>query len=236
MENDDRSELIALAALGLLEDGSEEANSVRVMLAEMPEQEQELAALQQVVSNLVYTVPPLAIAPDVKTRLFDRLFSPPPAVPTSKLSLVELTALKQKMETVAEWQPTLPQVETGTIDINLEKREIICFVRVDGQVRFPKHRHASNEEIVVLEGDLILDGQVYGSGDRICSLAGTAHLPETQTGCLLYLRTSLDDQALLEETTIEEITTEETTIEEIAIEPLPSGTNTPSLVKSSDPV
>jgi anti-sigma factor ChrR (cupin superfamily) len=60
-------------------------------------------------------------------------------------------------------------------------------------VCFPKHQHADNEEIVVLEGDLVIDGQVYHSGDRIYSLPNTVHQPETQTGCLLFVKTSLDD-------------------------------------------
>lgn len=192
MTHDECLELIALQALDLLDDRGDgvEDLALEAILAEAPELAIDLNAFQVVVADLAYGAPPLPIAAQVKDRLFDRLFpSAPAAQPHSlsqaeNLSAEEIFVLKQQMDAV-EWTATAPQVETGTVEVNLERREIVCFVRAEGQVRFPKHRHAGTEEIVVLEGDFSLDGQVYGSGDRICSLPGTAHLPATQRGCLL---------------------------------------------------
>jgi len=48
----------------------------------------------------------------------------------------------------------------------------------------------------MLEGDLSIDGQIYGKGDYIRSLPGSIHHPHTVGGCMFFFRTSLDDEIL----------------------------------------
>ena len=76
------------------------------------------------------------------------------------------------------------------------RREIDFFVGANTGVRFPNHRHAGIEEIVVLEGDLVIDGELYSSGECIRSVPGSAHQPETCGGCLIFLGTSLDNKVI----------------------------------------
>lgn len=48
----------------------------------------------------------------------------------------------------------------------------------------------------MLEGDLVIDGELYSSGECIRSVSGSAHQPETYGGCLIFLRTSLDNKVI----------------------------------------
>jgi anti-sigma factor ChrR (cupin superfamily) len=67
-------------------------------------------------------------------------------------------------------------------------------VRSAGQAKFPEHRHAGDEELIVLDGELVIGDQVYLPGDRILSQPGTQHQPQTETGVLLFLCSSIDDE------------------------------------------
>jgi len=91
---------------------------------------------------------------------------------------------------------TDPAVMVGKLHVDTVRREIDFFVGANTGVRFPNHRHAGIEEIVVLEGDLVIDGELYSSGECIRSVSGSAHQPETYGGCLIFLRTSLDNKVI----------------------------------------
>jgi anti-sigma factor ChrR (cupin superfamily) len=111
-----------------------------------------------------------------------------------------IAELEAQAQTVA-WEPyaSNPGTMLGKLLVDSQQREIQCFVRSLGATQFPRHRHAGEEEIVVLDGDLTIDGKHYQKGDRICSSSGSTHQPETRNGCFLYLRTSLDDEIFASE-------------------------------------
>jgi hypothetical protein len=190
MNHEDFCELAALSALEILD----ETGSLLIedSLVDFSDLASELAEFAQAVAALAYSAPPVAMAADLKQRLFQRIAEEKnPPIPTS------ISALKEQAANVS-WEPyPIPGVMVGTLHLDSEKREIACFVRSVGNIRFPKHQHADFEEIVVLEGDLVIDGQVYESGERIFSSPNTVHQPETQGGCLLFLKTSLDDEVLI---------------------------------------
>lgn len=194
MERQDRSEWVTeWVALQALEQTDPQAvfelpdcsNGSNLSPELRSELDAELAELQMVVAALAYSAPPVPMAADLKQRLLQRIASPD----------LDLEHLKQQAATV-DWQPYAYAAEAmvGTWQMDAQQREVQCFVRAVGPVRFPKHRHAQAEEIIVLEGDLEIDGRLYQSGDRIASAAGTEHQPATQQGCLLFLRTSIDDE------------------------------------------
>jgi hypothetical protein len=187
MEHQNLLELAALYALDAL-DANEQALFER-HLAESPELETEVAAFAAVVSALAYGVPIVAIAPDLKDRLLQCISGEP----TSH----SLMQLRHQAEQV-DWQPYSLAASTmiGKLCADPNTRELQCFVRAWTSTQFPRHRHAADEEIVVLEGDLMIAGRVYGEGDRIHSQRHTIHQPETLNGCLLFVRTSQDDEIL----------------------------------------
>ncbi|BAY30062.1 anti-ECFsigma factor, ChrR [Nostoc carneum NIES-2107] len=183
MKQEEFDELAASYALNIL--AQADFPILEEAIANSPELESELAALTEVAAALAYSAPSVPMAANLKARLFERINNE-----------TSMTALQEKAADV-EWQAyTIPGVMVGTLYQDNEKREIACFVRSVANIRFPKHQHAENEEIVVLEGDLIVDGEIYQAGDRIYSLPNTVHQPETQQGCLLFLKTSLDDQII----------------------------------------
>lgn len=184
MKPEDFHELVPLYAFDILDKSG--CHVVEKAILESPELEMELTEFRNAVGAIAYSVPDVPMAVDLKERLFQRI--------NGEITTIE--TLKQQANQVT-WQPDpIPGVMVGRLNLDEERREISCFVRSVGNIRFPKHQHASNEEIMVLEGDLVIDGKLYQSGDRIYSSPDTIHQPETQQGCLLFLKTSIDDVIL----------------------------------------
>jgi anti-sigma factor ChrR (cupin superfamily) len=190
MNPEDLSELASLYILNALD--AEEQSWVEAQYENLSAFQAEASEAEAIASLLAYNVPALPMALDLKDRLFQRI--------TAKDALEnneELAALLEQART-ANWQPyqPVPGVQFATLRVDPNTRQVDCFVRSFAQIKFPQHRHAGNEEIRVLEGDLAIGDQVYMPGDRIYSQPGTVHQPETRTGCTLFLRTSLDDEIL----------------------------------------
>jgi hypothetical protein len=180
-------ELAALYALDLLDES--ECRVLEEAIAQFPELQPQLAKFQETVSAIPYSAPPVPVAVDLKARLFERIASQ--ALEPNSASVEAL----REQATKISWEPfSIPGMAIAKLYVNDEKREMACFVRAVAGVQFPNHRHAGNEEIIVLEGDLVIDEKTYGSGDYIPSISGTVHQPETVGGCTIFLRTSLDDE------------------------------------------
>ena len=183
MKPENFSELAALYVLNILDES--DCHLVEEAILEFPELEMELAEFRNTTGAIAYSVPHVPMAADLKERLFQRI--------NSEITIIE--TLKEQATQVT-WQPYLiPGIMRGTLNLDEEKREISCFLRCEANIRFPKHQHVGREEIVVLEGDLVIDGELYTSGDRIYSRSNTIHQPETHQGCLLFVKTSLDNRS-----------------------------------------
>jgi hypothetical protein len=193
MNYEDLSELASLYALDILEE--EYCHEVEDAIAKFPEFEQELAGFQSAVAAIPYTAPPMPMAANLKDRLFQRIEEDiSVAKAKNELSVEDLIAQAARVS----WQPySLPGIKIGRWKLDLEKREVSCFIRATPGVQFYNHRHAGNEEIVVLEGDIVINGEKYNIGDRIRSMPGSAHQPETYGGCLIFVQTSLDDEIIV---------------------------------------
>lgn len=189
-------ELAPLYALGLLSE-SEQA-WVEQEMANCPDLMEELAGYQSAVTALAYDVPSVPMAADLKEQLFSRLgleapstpVLPPPVTldpPAAPYSAIRAQDL--------DWQPqATPGVLIAIVHRDAATRELVGFLRAEPGVRYPFHRHAGVEEIFMLEGDLVIDDQVYGAGDYIRSLPGSSHAPHTTGGCRFFFHTSMDDE------------------------------------------
>jgi hypothetical protein len=187
MNYEDFDQLAALDVFWLLDEL--EWGAIEDAIAQSPELVDELTQLQGSAAAIGYSAPTVPMAPDLKERLFQRIAD-------TEVKDNSVAALTQQAANVS-WKPySVAGVMVGTLYINRTRREIACFVRAEAGVQFPYHLHAGNEEIVVLEGDLVIDDKVYTSGESILSTSGSAHKPKTSNGCLLFLLTSLDDQIL----------------------------------------
>jgi|SRR6476469_2117286 len=195
-------EIAPLYALDILEE--EDRRVVEQCMAELPELEIELEEFQVGVAAIPYSLPDVAIAPGVKDRLFQRIanvetlyatclqpaaIAPPPIGPPIPPFTVRAGDVRWRNHPV-------PGVTMARLSVDKAKREIVCLLRAEPGVTYPPHRHAAVEEIFMLEGDLEVDGEVYGRGDYIRSSPGSIHSPYTSTGCMFFIRTSIDDEML----------------------------------------
>jgi ChrR Cupin-like domain len=184
-------ELAPLYALDLL--SAEERNWVEQQLLQYPDLAEELTDYQVAVTALTYTAPTLPMVANLKERLFEHLkldAVQPESVPEC-LPIPYLAIRSQDLN----WQPhTTPGVTIAIVHTDEIKREIVGFLRADPGVRYPLHCHAAIEEILMLEGDLIIGDEVYGSGDYIRSYPGSSHAPYTHGGCRFFFHTSMDDE------------------------------------------
>lgn len=198
MNYEDFCELAPLYIIDVL--ATEERCLVENYLAQFPECEAELDELRDSVAAMCYSAPEVPLPDDLKTRLFERIadqalvqndksVAPPRLAPNLPLFTVRAADL--------HWEPhRVPRVEIARLYEDSIRREIVCLVRAEAGVCYPCHRHASAEEIFMLEGDLVVNGEIYGIGDYIRSAPGSIHDPHTQDGCMFLIRTSLDDEIL----------------------------------------
>jgi hypothetical protein len=187
-------ELAPLYALNLLDEA--ERAWVEQQLADCPELADELAGYEDAVAAMPYSAPVAPLPTDLKQRLFDRLQLPDPApdqpaADSAPLAAALLTVRSQNLK----WRshPT-PGVKVAIFDRDLSRREISGLLKAEPGVTYPLHRHAATEEILMLEGDLVADGEVYGALDYIRSLPDSVHAPYTTGGCMFFFRTSMDDE------------------------------------------
>jgi hypothetical protein len=185
------SELMALAAL-------EAVDQEAILLADTyastsVELEQELAEMRGAVGVIPYGDTPLPISPNLKERLFDRIAAEEAQV--SKPSAVDMMPFQATRFSEMEWHPhPVPGVTIAVLHANPVTRRLSALVRCQPGVYYPIHRHASIEEILMLEGELICNGNTYGVGDYLLSGSDSAHDPESPDGCLFFVHTSMDDQ------------------------------------------
>jgi quercetin dioxygenase-like cupin family protein len=194
--------LAALQAFDTIDES--ESRALEEKLKESPELENELTALEATIAAIGYTAPPIPVAPDLKNRLFQRI---------AELSITSTEAVNS--EPVAEessninpphfirrshevkWKSFgVAGISIGRLFADKEKREITSLIRLEPGSEFPLHRHGGVEEIFVLEGDLVVDGEVCCQGDYIRSFPGSIHAPITQSGCVVLVKSSMDNERL----------------------------------------
>ena len=192
-QNFNPEELAALHSLDLL--SPEEEAEMENLLADSPEFADELAKFEATVASLAYGVPEVPMADDLKTRLFAQIDLETPQAAQKRPLPFPIEELKKLAERLTSWQP-MPGVEAmmATFEINEETKEKSYFIRTEKSVKFPLHGHSIGEELIVLEGDVSAEGQVYSTGDRFYCDSGCTHEPETLGPCLVFGRTSLDDE------------------------------------------
>ncbi|BAZ15799.1 anti-ECFsigma factor, ChrR [Calothrix sp. NIES-4071] len=183
-------ELVPLYVLDLLTDSKRVW--VERELQQSPELAEELTYYQTAATAIPYGVPIVPIATDLKDRLFARLQLAPPPQPENESEIKKsLTIRTQDFQ----WQPySVPGIEIATLHTDNIKREVVGVLRAAPGVSYPLHSHATGEEIYILEGDLVVEGEVYGAFDYIRSEPSSTHAPYTTGGCMFFFRTSMDDE------------------------------------------
>jgi anti-sigma factor ChrR (cupin superfamily) len=201
MMNDDHRcfcELAPLYALDLLD--LEERLWVEAQVLACPDLAEELAGYQTAVGVMPYSAPPVSMAADLKDRLFDKLgLAPiassidltPPNPPIPPLEPAQFSIRSGDLQ----WQPhRIEGVECALLFLDPINRMRSLIVKAAAGVVYPLHRHEGIEEIYMLEGELVIDEQVYLAGDYIRSSPNSIHAPSTSTGCMFLIRACIDDE------------------------------------------
>jgi len=202
MPDEEFNMLAALQALDILDESERRALAEKLQAS--PERQSELAAFETAISAIAYTAPPVPVAPDLKNRLFQRIAELPPTAESVNSKPIVTSPTENNTPSLivrsndVKWKPYgVPGISIGKLYIDKKKREITCLMRLEPGRTFPLHRHAGSEEVLVLEGDLIVEGEVCHQGDYIRSVPGSTHSSLTQGGCLLLMKTSTDNEMLV---------------------------------------
>ncbi len=185
------SKLMALAALEAVD--LEAIRLADTYASTSMELEQELAEMRRAVGAIPYGNTPLPISPNLKNRLFDRITAEEAQV--NEPIATDMMPFQAIRSSEMDWQPhPVPGVTIAILHADPLTRRLSALVRCQPGVHYPVHRHAGIEEILMLEGNFVCDGNTYGVGDYLRSGSGSAHAPNSPNGCLFFVRTSLDDQ------------------------------------------
>jgi hypothetical protein len=97
-----------------------------------------------------------------------------------------------------EWAPVgIPGIEVKRLATDPERREVTMLVRMAAGTAYPAHRHGGVEECLVLSGEILVGERPMKAGDYQISQRDSVHpVQSTRDGCLLYIRSSQDDELL----------------------------------------
>lgn len=202
MSDEEFNILAVLQSLDTLDES--ESRALTEKLRASPELESERATFEAAIAAIGYTAHPVPVAPDLKNRLFQGIaeLAQTPAKSVNLQPIVTSPTENNPPSLIVrsnevKWKSFgVPGISIGKLYIDKKKREITCLMRLEPGVSFPLHRHAGSEEVFVLEGDLIVEGEICHQGDYIRSVPGSIHSPVTQRGCLLLIKTSTNNEML----------------------------------------
>lgn len=186
-------ELAPLYALDLL--APEQRLWVEAQVLECPDLAEELTSYQTAVELIPYTAQIMPIAADLKDRLFERLgLDPVESIPATPLELLPDPQMFALKAAEMQWKPhRMEGVEIVVLFIDEVNRIRNLLVKAAAGVTYPFHQHHGIEEIYMLEGELVIDEEVYLAGDYIRSYPNSIHAPSTSTGCMFLIRACIDD-------------------------------------------
>src|SRR5215469_6517206 len=165
--------------------------------------EEEIRNLDGVVQYLSLSAPSAVPSVRVRERLLDSIHADdkPKATSHSQESLVsEGILLNQPGLLISRssdmaWHDVAPGISRKLLFVDSERHYNTALIRVQAGTRYPRHRHADVEEILVLEGELHIHGVIMRHGDYCRAEPESVH-EETfsETGCVLLQLTSQHDQ------------------------------------------
>jgi anti-sigma factor ChrR (cupin superfamily) len=93
------------------------------------------------------------------------------------------------------WRWFAPGVTIKALYVDEVARTRSFLLRLEPGARLPPHMHQTDEECIVLEGELSLGALTVGAGGYHLAPAGVSHSEiTTKTGALIFLRAGLEDE------------------------------------------
>jgi DNA-binding NarL/FixJ family response regulator len=97
-----------------------------------------------------------------------------------------------------EWQlGGVSGCQSKVLFVDDRQQCVTSLVRMQAGTHFPAHRHGGPEEVFMLEGDLVVEGQRMKPGDYCRAETTSIHSESyTESGCLFLLKASQHDQII----------------------------------------
>ncbi len=137
---------------------------------------------------------------ELRGRLLERAASlQPHAVAVRPGVLFEQGGLLVSRSAEMAWQPGgVAGLSSKLLFVDQERGYNTLLVRMEPGTRYPRHRHVGVEELYLLDGDLIVEGQTMRAGDYCRAEPASIHgESRTETGCLFVLRASPHDELVV---------------------------------------
>ncbi|AFY74891.1 cupin domain-containing protein [Synechococcus sp. PCC 7502] len=199
MTHEDFIELASLYVIGALDE--RDRSLVENCAEDSRVWKTELDKLQMAALAIPYASEPYPLPSGLKERVLQKINSEHPTekpIGTSDIAAEQLSF--QVKASDLKWYPhpdQVPGVSIASLHVDQTRSRFSGLVRCQPGTIYPAHRHAEAEEIYILEGDLIIDGDCFAAGDYIYCAPNSIHTPITnRNGCLFWVTTSLDDQFL----------------------------------------
>lgn len=191
--SDNQLEQAALHALGAL-DGMDRLEFERLIEDEGADAQHaraELASFVEVAARLGFTLSPTIPPPSVKARLLERVRctaqEPSPSEPG-------FTFIRS---TEGVWSEPMPGMRLKILHVDPTTHRTTAIAKFAPGYRYPSHRHAETEELFVLEGGCVCQGQILFPGDYHRSDADSVHgVTTTDDGCTLLMIFSPRNEAV----------------------------------------
>jgi putative transcriptional regulator len=182
--HDDWQELAALYALGILP--PEQAAAFEQHLGRgCPTCQRELEAFTATAAHLGYAAAPARPGPEVRRRLLAAIAAAP-----ARRDWTIVRAAEGVWETAG-----MAGLRRKPLFRDGAARRLTALVRLEAAARYPPHRHADTEELYLLDGDLVVEGQALRAGDYSAAVAGTFHHDIASVGgCTFLLLASEADE------------------------------------------
>ena len=201
--SDEMQAWAALYALGSL-GGEEQGRFEQHLRQGCASCEEELRSLGAVVDALALSAPLASPSVKLRQRLLDAVgtaVTGPSAAARGDTPRVSSGVLLQQPGLLISrsqditWEEVAPGIARKLLYLDVERAYATSLIRLAADTRYPSHRHADVEEILVLEGDLQLHGVTMRAGDYCRAEPDSIHLETyTESGCLLLQLTSQHDQ------------------------------------------
>lgn len=127
-----------------------------------------------IASDLLPTTPAPEVADRIKGKLFGRIKA---ADNNHRFVFAEQ----------GDWKTIAKGVQAKVLSQEAGQRSVL--VRMEADSILPAHQHTHDEEAIVLEGEVWLEGVLCHMGDYHYAYAGGTHQDiHTQQGCLLFIK------------------------------------------------
>jgi len=187
----EQGDLVAAYVLAFLERG--EAQLMRAHLDVCVGCWQEYQAMSSIADALsAWRTQPVPPSGPLWERLAGRIAAQSHKADAGSLSLTS-SVLADWPE--ARWSEVAPGITCKLLSTDAELDRVSMLVRLAPDVAYPAHRHASVEELYLLEGELWIEDRKLCPGDYNRAERGTCDQRVwSATGCMCLLITSPSDQ------------------------------------------